>query len=94
MKNNVSTTGGNININYSTEMLSLYEYLGEAAGAELGREVYKAAKDAKVQVTSQEISNTAYQGKVMMYPKAFLDAYFRNPANTTLANEPNDDLPF
>jgi hypothetical protein len=68
---------GDVNVTYSTEMISLYEYLGRAAGSELGKSVYKAAYLEKIPVETQEISNPKYTGKVLRYPKNFLDNYFK-----------------
>jgi len=59
------------------EMISLYDYLGKPAGKELGANVYKAAAAGKVSCTIREISNPKYTGKVMLYPKWFLDEYFK-----------------
>jgi len=60
------------------KMLSLYDYLGRAAGSDLGKEVMDAAlaypKFIKVEV--REVSNPAYTGKVMLYPQWFLEEYF------------------
>ena len=60
------------------EMLSLYDYLGKAAGRELGAAVNEFAKLNKTPVTIKEVSNPKYKGKIMMYPKSFLDEYFNN----------------
>jgi hypothetical protein len=68
------------------QMLSLYDYLGKAAGRDLGNQVYKAASAQKVKVTEKQVSNPAYSGKILMYPKSFLDIYFQV--------EQVDDLPF
>lgn len=68
------------------QMLSLYDYLGKAAGRELGSQVYKAASIQKIKVTEKQVANPAYSGKVLMYPKSFLDDYFQV--------KPVDDLPF
>ena len=59
------------------EMLSLYDYLGKAAGRDLGTQVYKAASAQKVKITEKQVSNPAYSGKILMYPKSFLDSYFK-----------------
>ena len=67
-------------------MLSLYDYLGKPAGKELGANVYTAASNEKVSCTMKEVSNPKYKGKVMMYPKSFLDRYFEVSQV--------DDLPF
>lgn len=66
-------------------MVSLFEYLGKPAGSSLGDKVYKAAKKSKTTVTTREVHTKNYQGKVMLYPKEFLDGFF---------NEKTDDLPF
>ena len=58
------------------KFLSLYDYLGRAAGSSLGKEVFIAAKESKVQIKSKEVSNRVYQGKIRMYPLSFLDKYF------------------
>ena len=59
------------------EMLSLYDYLGHAAGSKLGKKVadYAAIRKQKYQV--KNIENPAYQGEIMMYSKEFLDEYFK-----------------
>ena len=62
----------------SMSMMSLYDYLGHAAGSELGQKVAQAAAKSQVKHEMREIANNVYKGKVMLYPKAFLDLYFRN----------------
>lgn len=71
-------------------MLSLYDYLGKPAGKELGGDVFKSASSKNVPYSLREISNIKYKGKVMLYPKWFLDEYF----NKTTQNYETDDLPF
>lgn len=68
------------------EMLSLYDYLGKAAGAKLGAEVNASAQSKQIKFSIREVSNPKYTGKVMLYPKSFLDEYFK------VSQE--DDLPF
>ena len=86
-------------------MLSLYDYLGKAAGEELGKEVWAAATEANVPTQLREISNPKYTGKVTLYPKDFLDFYFREPETYQIedalpeghdwtGNIEDDDLPF
>ena len=66
------------------EYLSLYDYLGKAAGNDLGKEVASAAYQAG------------------LYPKDFLDFYFREPESIHQEDLPGslnrvideDDLPF
>jgi len=59
-------------------MMSLYDYLGRAAGKQLGLEVNTVA--VKLQETIQEryIENPAYKGTVHLYRREFLDEYFGN----------------
>jgi ribosomal protein L18 len=68
------------------EMLSLYDYLGYAAGDRLGKDVAKKAAEQKVTYAVKYVENPKYKGEIMMYPKSFLDLYFKLDVN--------DDLPF
>jgi hypothetical protein len=68
------------------EMLSLYDYLGYAAGDRLGKDVAKKAAEQKVTYAVKYVENPKYKGDIMMYPKSFLDSYFKLDVN--------DDLPF
>jgi len=67
------------------QLMSLYDYLGKAAGKELGEQVYKYACNTKKSnlIKTREIKNPKYEGKVLLYPKYILDEYFKQ-----------DDLPF
>ena len=65
------------------EYLSLYDYLGKPAGKELGGEVAQAAYQGGIKPQERQISNPKYTGVVHLYPKDFLDFYFR----------PVDELP-
>jgi len=57
---------------YTGDYLSLYDYLGHAAGGELGRKVaYEAAK-CNVNIQNKTINNPTYTGRIQMYPKDFL----------------------
>jgi hypothetical protein len=83
------------------EYLSLYDYLGKPAGAGLGKEVYEAARTQGIKAQSREISNPKFTGKVLLYPKDFLDFYFNEPTEDILpeghdwtGNLDDDDLPF
>ena len=78
-------------------MLSLYDYLGYAAGEKLGKEVWDAAANADVKTEVREISNPKYTGKVMLYPENFLKEYFQNQQQSKLvlsSSDEDDDLPF
>ena len=63
------------------EMVSLYDYLGRAAGSELGKQVATAAAKAGVKSEIREVSNIKYTGPIMLYPKSFLDLYFKGGLN-------------
>ena len=63
------------------KMMSLYDYLGRAAGPELGQQVATAAAQAGVKGETRQVSNAKYVGPIMLYPKAFLDLYFRGGLN-------------
>jgi hypothetical protein len=70
-------------------LLSLYDYLGHAAGIELGDEVNKVAQLRDIPARTRQVNNPKYEGKVMLYPKWFLDEYFGNSEE-----EDDDELPF
>ncbi len=63
------------------EMMSLYDYLGRAAGPDLGKQVATAAAKAGVKHEIREVSNSKYTGPIMLYPKSFLDLYFKGGLN-------------
>ena len=58
------------------EKKSLYEYLGYAAGMELGGKVWGEACNQNVPIEVIKISNSKYQGDINKYPISFLDKYF------------------
>lgn len=70
-------------------LMSLYDYLGRAAGLKLGEEVNKAAQSKNIPPHLRQVDNPKYTGKVMLYPKWFLDEYFGNSKK-----EDDDELPF
>jgi hypothetical protein len=59
-------------------LISLYDYLGYAAGGELGKQVATAAGKAKEKIGKRFVTNTRYKGKVMLYKREFLQEYFKN----------------
>tara|TARA_B100000900_G_scaffold336733_1_gene298535 strand:- start:145 stop:459 length:315 start_codon:yes stop_codon:yes gene_type:complete len=63
------------------EKISLYDYLGHAAGADLGQQVAYAAAKAGVVTETKQVSNPVYKGPVMLYPRSFLDLYFKGGLN-------------
>jgi 7-cyano-7-deazaguanine synthase len=56
--------------------ISLFDYLGKAAGKELGKKVALEAYFKNIPYTMKEVHNKIYSGKIMMYPKTFLDKFF------------------
>jgi hypothetical protein len=58
-------------------MMSLYDYLGRAAGPELGKEVCEVAVALKETIHEREISNPKYTGNVHLYRREFLDEFFK-----------------
>jgi len=87
-------------------MLSLYDYLGRAAGDKLGKQVAAYAKLRNARYGTKQVSNPVYQGEVMVYTKAFLDECFNakkvfepkhedlTEINTQLMQDSNPNLPF
>ena len=65
----------------NNEMISLYDYLGHAAGPELGKQVASVASLLKVGCKTKQVKNKKYTGKIMMYPVFFLKDYFNGKFN-------------
>ena len=61
--------------------MSLYDYLGRAAGPDLGKQVAIAAAKAGVKHEIREVSNSKYTGPIMLYPRSFLELYFKGGLN-------------
>jgi hypothetical protein len=83
------------------EYLSLYDYLGRAAGEKLGKEVAAAASKDSIKLQTREVSNPKYTGTILLYPKDFLELYFLKETTSYLEDLPgqikcdiDDDLPF
>ena len=77
------------------EFKSLYDFLGKAAGRELGLEVAKAALRDRILVQTKNVSNRQYKGEIKMYPVYWLEEYFdtrSTPSTKILYNEPDDLL--
>ena len=58
-------------------MLSLFDYLGKPAGSDLGKQVANAAAKEKIRIDAKYVSNPKYKGEILMYPKEWLDQYFK-----------------
>jgi len=57
-------------------MMSLYDYLGKAAGPALGKKVYAYSKTRGEIKSFRDIENPKFSGKVFLYRKEFLDDFF------------------
>ena len=57
---------------YTGDYLSLYDYLGCAAGGELGQKIAYEASKLKINIKTKIIENPGYKGVIQMYPKDFL----------------------
>ena len=78
-----------------TKFLSLYDYLGHAAGSKLGAEVAAAAKTTLQPIQTRDVENPKFKGKVLLYTLEFLDSYFRPKTIINYNNTLQDDeLPF
>lgn len=62
-------------------MISLYDYLGYAAGKNLGAEATKAATSMGIKLETRYVSNSVYTGDVMLYPQSFLEMFFKSRNN-------------
>ena len=58
-------------------MISLFDYLGHAAGKELGAQVAAYAASKKAKFETREVTNPRYTGKVMLYERTLLDDFFK-----------------
>lgn len=71
-------------------LISLYDYLGYAAGTELGKEVATAATKAKEKIGKRFVTNTRYKGEVMLYRREFLKEYFTTKQKTEVEPSTGD----
>jgi len=63
------------------DMISLYDYLGHAAGPDLGKQVADAARKSGVKGEIREVNHRGWKGPIMLYPRTFLDLYFKGGLN-------------
>lgn len=59
------------------KFISLYDFLGKAAGGQLGKEVFTEAKRRNEKYQMRPISNPKYTGEVVLYRTEFLSDYFK-----------------
>jgi|TARA_R110000764_G_scaffold6677_1_gene24861 hypothetical protein len=57
---------------YTGDYLSLYDYLGCAAGGVLGQKIAFEATKNNINIKVKTIKNPGYEGKIQMYPEDFL----------------------
>ena len=76
------------------EYKSLYEYLGHAAGPELGKAVAAAAGKQGINITSHAVSNPKYTGTILKYPVSFLNEYFGRTTTSTTSTMPNYQIKY
>ena len=62
------------------ELISLYDYLGRAAGSDLGKKVAAVATRLKEPVGKRSVSTKYYTGDILLYRRQFLQEYFTNEA--------------
>lgn len=76
--------------------ISLYDFLGRAAGGELGKEVYAKAKALKQETQIRQIKTRNYDGNIVLYKRSFLSEYFNTPhQSVSYRVDPDDkELPF
>lgn len=60
----------------NAQLISLFDYLGYAAGSELGKQVAETAAKLKEPISARHITNTRYKGLVHLYRPQFLKEYF------------------
>ena len=63
-------------------LISLYDYLGYAAGGELGKQVATAAMKTKEKIGKRFVTNTRYKGEILLYRREFLQEYFSTKRNS------------
>jgi len=68
-------------------MISLYDYLGHAAGPELGKKVAGAAARAGVKFQMREVKHVGYSGPIMLYSRDFLDKFFGGGLNESTSGK-------
>jgi len=76
-----------INKTENMNMISLYDYLGRAAGPDLGKQVAIAASKAGIKSEIREVSNVKYSGPIMLYPRQFLDNFFGGGLNESTSGK-------
>jgi len=70
---------------FKPEYVSLFEYLGKPAGTELGTQIRKTSLMHGITTQQRVVNRPKYKGNVTLYPKPWLDAWFKlyQPIKTT-----------
>ena len=76
-----------INKTENMDMISLYDYLGHAAGPDLGKQVASAAAKAGVKHQVREVNHRGWNGPIMLYPRDFLDNFFGGGLNESTSGK-------
>ena len=76
-----------INKTENMNMISLYDYLGHAAGSDLGKQVAIAASRAGIKSEIREVKHVGYSGPIMLYPRTFLDNFFGGGLNESTSGK-------
>ena len=76
-----------INKTENMDMISLYDYLGRAAGPDLGKTVATAAAKAGIKSEIREVNHVGYRGPIMLYPRQFLDNFFGGGLNESTSGK-------
>ena len=66
---------------------SLYDYLGRAAGPELGQRVYHVARKQKAMIGVRQVNTPTYEGPICEYTHDFLESFFKDPANKAIISK-------
>jgi len=61
-----------------SDYLSLYDFLGKAAGSTLGLKTYDVATSMSVPTRERIVNTKNYNGPVRLYPRYFLEFYFNS----------------
>jgi hypothetical protein len=72
----------------------LFDYLGHAAGSDLGKQVAAAASAEKVRIAVKYVQNSKYKGDILMYPIDWLDYYFSKKETKQDESDELYELPF
>ena len=68
-----------------TELVSLFDFLGKAAGPELGKQVYAwvKAQGYGPKVKHRSVQTRNYTGNILVYPRTLLNQYFTGNKTAT-----------